>query len=567
MDAFTKQKLILYFSILLVSLLMVQCALQLPPGGGEIDTIPPEIVKLYPADGTTNFQSNYFELTFSEYVDKRSLLDAIFISPAFEKPVELDWSWSSISVRVYFPEPLRENITYTVSIGTDLVDLNNRNRMAESFSFTFATGDIIDVGIIEGKVYNDKPSGTMIFAYKKPDTLEINPTEMKPDYISQAGDNGLYRLSGLAFGTYRIFAVMDEFRDLLYNVEADAYGAPYSDIVINDLDTIYSGLNFFLTKEDTSKPRLFSAVMTDRHHLLINFSEEIDSSSKMIHNFFLFDSTVNKSIDPVYLYKGNTKQTEMVLVTDYEFQADNRIFLFAENINDLQGNTSHIDHVEVITSDRPDTVKPGLFKTVPQARSTTIDFIKPKFFFYFDDAFDTLYAKEGIYAADTAGKKLPVDIQFIDDASFSVRILQTIKAKEPYYIGIDMNKIVDVAGNKLDTLYKHNFTTMAGIEFTGVSGSILNIDLNKNPLLILQDVTVKENVFQKPVTSSKFSFDRIDAGKYLLWGFYDTDSSGTYSYGLPYPFEPSEQFFFLPDTITLRPRWSITDIKFDIGKK
>ena len=71
--------------------------------------------------------------------------------------------------------------------------------MADSYILTFSTGNEIDKRIITGRIYDDKPSGTMIFAYKlKADT--VNPSTTKPDYISQAGNNGFFQLAGLGFG-------------------------------------------------------------------------------------------------------------------------------------------------------------------------------------------------------------------------------------------------------------------------------------------------------------------------------------------------------------------------------
>ncbi len=73
-------------------MILIRCANQLPPPGGEPDNIPPIIVEVYPADGTINFDENYFELEFSEYVDKRSVTDAIFISPFIEGALEYSWN-------------------------------------------------------------------------------------------------------------------------------------------------------------------------------------------------------------------------------------------------------------------------------------------------------------------------------------------------------------------------------------------------------------------------------------------------------------------------------------------
>ena len=152
-----------YFVLFSIGLLLSGCANQLPPGGGEIDRIPPSVVETYPENGTTEFHDEYIEFTFSEYVDKRTVKDALFISPAVDGDLELDWSGKS--VRVYFPNPLKDSVTYVVTLGTDVVDYNNKNRMAESYTLTFSTGPEIDRRIISGRVYDEKPSGTMIFAY------------------------------------------------------------------------------------------------------------------------------------------------------------------------------------------------------------------------------------------------------------------------------------------------------------------------------------------------------------------------------------------------------------------
>ncbi|MCZ6703410.1 MAG: Ig-like domain-containing protein, partial [Ignavibacteria bacterium] len=127
------------------------CANQLPPGGGEVDTTPPEIIELYPVNGTTNYKDNYFELEFSEYVDKRSFKDALFISPYVEG--RLEYEWTGTSVTVSFVEGLKKDVTYTITVGTDVVDRNNKNRMTNSYSFSFSTGSKIDRRTIRGHVY------------------------------------------------------------------------------------------------------------------------------------------------------------------------------------------------------------------------------------------------------------------------------------------------------------------------------------------------------------------------------------------------------------------------------
>jgi hypothetical protein len=548
------------FFLLLLGFGLSNCANQLPPGGGEIDKTPPQIIKVFPPNGTINFSEDYFELEFSEYVDRRSLRDAIFISPAVEGALDLDWSGKS--VRINFPSKLKSSTTYVITIGTDVVDYNNKNRMAESFNFTFSTGNEIDRRVVEGKVYDEKPAGILIFAYKL-DSDTADPFLHKPGYISQTGNDGSFKLPGLAEGSYRIFAVKDEYRDLIFQPDQDLIGVPYKDISFEKEDTLFTPLNFFLSKIDTVKPRLISASMTDRYHVLINFTEEVDTSVINAKNFRLMDSTSNRKYLPLYAYKGNTKQTEMVLVDTVLFPSDHELYLFADSIKDMSGNVFINDRTHINLSDKPDTTKLNLVKTDPPANSENIDFLNSSFSFYFNDAFNISPIKQYVIFQDTLGRRIPFKTKIIDDASFRIIPETRLEPEKNYLIKVDLSKFRDAAGNLLDTVFTYKFKTFSGLDFTGITGQIDSINLKRDPILVLSGIDKEKLSYKKILNGkSKFSFDRIQPGKYRLWCFLDDDSSKNYSYGYPFPFKPSERFSFYPDTLNLRARWVQTDIKF-----
>ncbi len=550
--------------LLLIAFLFSTCANQLPPGGGEVDKIPPEIVEFYPEDATTNYDEDYFEIGFSEYVDKRSVQDAIFISPAIEG--EIEYSWSGKYLRVYFPEKLREKTTYVITVGTDAADYNNKNRMAQAFTLTFSTGDEIDRRVITGKVYDDKAENVLIFAYKLNDTTS-KPLAYKPDYISQAGNNGDYKLSGLAAGDYRIFAVDDKFRDLLFQPEQDRIGIPFNDIVLSPDDTLYQGLDFFLTSADTTAPRLIGAVMTDEMHILISLSEEIDSTIINKNNFHFIDSASGKITKPLYAYKGNTKATEFVLVLSEKFPVPDQLFVIADSLKDREGNFYTNDFTSITVSTNPDTTKPKLFKTIPAAGSNNADYQNQSFSFFFDDAFDSNEINSAVAFKDTLGKPVKFSLSFIDDASFQVTLSQKLEPQKDYIIAIDFSKLKDAAGNSYDSLYQYKFKTINGLDFTGVTGLVTNADFTKNPVLILEGTGRDKKIYKQSLKKNNFSFERVEAGKYFLLCFYDKDSSSTFTYGWPNPYKSSEEFFFYKDTLNLKPRWTVTDVKFELGKR
>jgi len=543
------------------------CANQVYPGGGEVDRIPPEITSLYPPNETINFNDDYFELGFSEFIDKRSLKDAIFISPSPEGELELTWTWNAKGVKVKFPKRLKQNTTYSVTIGTDLVDYNAKNRMAAAYSFAFSTGATVDKGQIQGRVFADKPNGVMLFAYKKDDTSKINPSVKKPDYISQAGDSGYFKIKGLGPGSYRVFAIDDQYRDLLFQSDQDKFGVPHSDITLTDKDTVFNNLNFFLTKNDTIKPRLLSAVMLDKHHILVGVSKESDSSFISPANFYLMDSTENKKTGVVYAFKGGRKISDIVLCLNSELKYENNIYLYAEHLKDLYGNVLPVDCVKLTTSDRKDTSK-VIFTKISPVSGETVDYINPRFNFCFNDAFDSTKAIRGIEFTDTLGRRIDYKLRFIDNASFVIQPKEELQPKQDYRIKLDLNNFVNLNGQSLDSVFTYKFKTINGQDFTGASGSLINVDTSKNPVLVLQGTDKNKYTYVvKPDSGKTFNFERIEAGKYIIWGYYDENRDGKYSYGELFPYIPSERFIYGKVVLDLRPRWSVTDIVFDFEDK
>ncbi len=557
MDKFTKVKLKYLTVVFLV--ISWQCANQLPPGGGGVDLVPPKIEKAYPPNGTTNYKENYFELDFSKYVQKRSVQDAIFISPAIDG--ELNFDWSGTSVRVYFPSKLKENTTYVIDIGTDLVDYNNGNHMAQAYNMTFSTGSKIDKDEINGKVYTDNPQGVLLYAYMIGDST-INPMLKKPDYVSQAGIDGSFKLLGLADGSYRVFAVVDKARTLLYQPDQDEIGIPFQDVHLSETDTLFSGLDFLLSNQDTVKPRLQSATMTDTNHLFISFSKDVDTSVIHSNNFFIYDSTAKKKYDVLFAYRGNKKSNEISLAQINKIPSKDEAFLFVRKITDKLGNVFYDDYSSITLGERADTLKPGIFNTNPPANSNQADYEKQKFSFYMTDAVDSNLAKTGIAFTDTSGSRIPFAVHFYDDASLYVYPLQNLETMTDYIIKLDLNKFRNAAGHFYDSTYTYRFSTINGLDFTGASGKFISGG-TVNPILVLSGIDKDKLVsYIKPDTNGNFKFDRVSGGKYVLWYFSDKDSSGKYTYGKALPYKPSENFSFYPDTLNLRPRWVVTGINF-----
>lgn len=555
------EKTKLVSALIFMIFFMFACAHQLPPDGGPEDTIPPEIIYSFPEDGTTNYSENFIEFKFSEYVDKRSFREALFISPTVEGEMQVDWTGRTVTIN--FPAGFKRNVTYVVNIGTDVVDLNKRNRMAQSFSLTFSTGNEIDRRKISGKVFSKDAEGSLIFAYIMNDDT-TNYLLSKPDYLSQVGKDGSYMLNGLMPAKFRIFAVKDQFKDFIFQADQDLIGIPFQDVTLSYDDTLFTALNFFLFKPDTTKPRLFEAIMTDNRHILTRFSEEIDSSVVSADNFRIVDSTGNIISNVLYAFRGNLKKEEIVLVPEETLNLNEILFLTADSLVDKKGNVSYNDRVSLVISDREDTSSIKIFKTIPQQNSK-IDFIDPIIIVFFDDAFNKNIPEDAINLTDSLDNKIPVEKLFPDDATIKLKPLSNLKPDYSYTLKLDLNYFSDVFGNKVDSTFILKFSTLSGLEFSGLSGKVNFEDTSL--VLVLESVANPDiKYFTKPNIKSEFSFERIEAGAYNLWAFEDKDFDGKYDYGWFYPFRFSERFYVYPEVINLKPRWSLTDLQFKIEK-
>ncbi len=541
-----------YFSLIVISLIFYTCANQQAPPGGPKDLIPPEILNIYPENGTLNFSDDYFEIDFSEYVDKLSLLDAFFVSPEINN---LDYDWSGTSVKITFEDTLFENTTYTISIGSSIKDLNNQNPMEKATNISFSTGNKIDVGKVTGKVFDKDLTGTMIFAYHKVDTF-ANPIFNKPDKVTQVGENGEYQLLGLKNGEYRLFAIKDANGNRVYNVGEDYYGVTSKGIKLSDSLHFFSGINFKLTNEDTLAPFISNITMTDNYHLSIEYSEFLDSSKIDASNFYVFDTLVNESVNAKYFYSGNRQKHEYLIVLADTLAGGESSYLVAKNITDKYSNINDKEEFEFIANTKTDTLAPEIKSIKTPFDKKQIDFEEPTFNVILTDGVDELDFKKAIEIED-----FDIDVKKINDALFNINILNNLEAKQTIDFKINYNLLSDAAGNSMDSVETFSLETLSGREFSGLSGHVNGKENSQK--IIVKINNVDNNLLSYSVNvdnNQNYKFDRVLPGKYILWIFEDSDSNNQYSYGKVEPYIQSERFHYSLDTLNLRARWPVGDV-------
>lgn len=231
-----------------------------PPSGGPKDTIPPVITKLNPLNGSTNVPTHKtkLEVTFNEYVvvkDPKS----IFLSPPLEKAPK--YKIQNKSVVVYFENDLDSNKTYTLDL-TNAIGDNNEGNMFPGFTLVFSTGDQIDSMMVTGTVQDCNTlqpiKGATVMLYK--DQADSAVFLKRPDAAVKTDDWGYFCLRNIQDTIYRMYALVDENNNNMYDPETEK---------IAFLDSLVKPV----TKVNDSLPELAKYDMKDTLHCLARKSE------------------------------------------------------------------------------------------------------------------------------------------------------------------------------------------------------------------------------------------------------------------------------------------------------
>ncbi len=245
------------------------CAKVGPPAGGAVDKTPPAVAAHLPAaDAVAVPLDTQVELAFSEAMDHTRTEAALFLSPT--SPVECSWRGRRLHLR--FPQGLRPDQTYVITLGTGARDLRG-NALAQSFTLAFATGTQLNQGRIEGRVFaRHQPAGSAhVWAYALSQgnrRLFADP----PDYRTQTSSDGGYTFSRLPAGPYRLVAFADGDNDQSRD-EGEALALPAADLALDEGASLQAGdLDLFAA---TGPPQLERVQALDQQRLLLLFDQEV----------------------------------------------------------------------------------------------------------------------------------------------------------------------------------------------------------------------------------------------------------------------------------------------------
>jgi len=191
------------------------------PSGGKKDTIPPVIVGINPLPGATGVPCHnaQISITFDEYITVKEAKN-IFLSPPLEKAPK--YRMRGKTLQIYFESDLDSNTTYTLDLTGAIAD-NNEGNMYPGYTLMFSTGERLDSMVVTGTVLDcstlQPVKGATVMMYK--DLADSAVFLHRPDAAVKTDDWGFFAIRNISDSDYRLYAIVDDAGDNIYDPESD----------------------------------------------------------------------------------------------------------------------------------------------------------------------------------------------------------------------------------------------------------------------------------------------------------------------------------------------------------
>ncbi len=538
-----------------------------------MDITPPKVVAVSPNPGSTNVDLNSkIKIVFSERMSGEPTQEAVFISPFPQAP--FDYNWNGKVLTLSPSEPLQKDKTYVITIGAGAQDLR-KNRMSQSYTFAFSTGNRIDSGSISGEVWVMQPvglgkdTGISIWAYLlSPDRSASYPEKEKPDYVTQPDSAGKYVFKSLSWGKYRLFAVKDVNRDMLWSGEDEIIGVTAGDVELTEQYPSRAFVDFILYRVDLSPPSLLNCRAFNRNSVKLEFSESLDaktiSDTAAYRIFSIPDQKPLKVTGAFY----QDYETKTVYLWTEEMSSNATYELKAADLKDLAGNLMDTAYntCRFEGSGISDTIGLQIQNILPKDGSVNIP-IDTKIKLVFNQPPKPQAVEANLSVNDSTGVRLKGKGIWTTPAVYVFSLDSILFGKTRYTVNLLGKGIRNLSGyaQMRDSMVTSGFVTVNPDTFGTVSGRVvINKQTKAGENLILTLWQPKESGWfyqTAAVDSNLFRFERILPGKYFLSGYMDLNHNQVFDLGLVNPYSPMEPFAVYPDTIYVRSRWETEEVE------
>jgi hypothetical protein len=172
-------------------MVVISCAIPVPPPGGPEDKTPPEVVETVPADSSAGISPDSdIRIAFSEKMTRARLERQVTFYP---NVIVKKAKWDGKTIIIEPEQPLHPDTTYIIKLKSGFQD-HHRVSSAKDYQFAFATSARIDSGQISGTVYfRRKPTEkgyVHLFVLPKDSSFALGVT--RADRETATDENGRY---------------------------------------------------------------------------------------------------------------------------------------------------------------------------------------------------------------------------------------------------------------------------------------------------------------------------------------------------------------------------------------
>lgn len=197
------------------------CASVGRPDGGPYDETPPRFIGSTPTANALNNTRTRIVLEFDEFIKLEKPNEKVVISPPQLKQPEIKPAGRRITINIL--DSLLPNTTYTIDFADAIVDNNEGNPLGD-FSFVFSTGDVIDSMRVSGTVLeasNLEPIKGMLVGLHS-NLADSAFTSLPFERVSRTDSRGKFTIRGIAPGTYRLYALIDNDQNYIFSQKSEA---------------------------------------------------------------------------------------------------------------------------------------------------------------------------------------------------------------------------------------------------------------------------------------------------------------------------------------------------------
>jgi len=555
MKLFNSKKFILSLTAFYGIYNIYSCAAIQSPSGGPKDSTPPILLTSIPESGSTQFSSGKVDLIFSEYLQEKSINNAITILPITKSPAEIKYKGDMVSI--YFPDSLLSNQTYIISINRELKD-EHGVPIAQGIQLAFSTGERIDKSEISGQIFYNGKASSLLWKIRD-STDQVNFYKRLPDYNIDASDDGEYVFSYLSPGSYKVVGVDRSISGRSLDPGYAVYGLPWNDyITIDTINMVQTGINMLISDQPRTT-RILSAQWVSNRWGKLTFDYSIDQYKKIILVDIVSDSFGVRA----KTFIDNKEKNILHFVIPDSIKSGTKTIIDVAPV--YQNTYTVIDSGKIFA--RIPTEKDTSYISITNHNNSSVLDIEENNILPLDIHFSKIMNNAKLDSAISLFKDSTlVDINMVWKSPMHLVItpISNWESLSEYSLIIIRDKLFSTMVRSIeDSIKTIKISTSKFKKFGSLTGNIITPHFN--PLIAKLSTFEKENLFHNALvnSSSLFKINKIPEGKYYLLFFYDKDANIKYSTGHLSPYATSEWFEIAPDTISIRSNWDmeVADIR------